>query len=208
MDLSIKCETYLRFAQICKFFDPSIKPEVKEKINTVRIEVKNGKVFAIATNEKIAAVEFLYNTEHQDASIHLIIDDSIIQQCETEKMFDSSLTISVFQEIAVATLKSDLGYTHVGECCHWFDETPLDNWASWFPDTEYKKSKGAMYWDVGQVEALMCSCPSGFITFPEFIDANSPVLIRDVKNPNWAGVFIPSHPSEPSTKAKKPDWID
>jgi hypothetical protein len=53
MQFQIKCETFLRLASICNFFESHTPHDVKEKCNTVRLEITKGKVFAIATNVKL-----------------------------------------------------------------------------------------------------------------------------------------------------------
>lgn len=207
MNFSIKCQTFIRFASICSFFEPSTRPDVKEKINTVRLENKNGKCYAIATNEKIAAVEFLHNTDQPDGYIHLVLDEGLLQQCKTEMMFDSKLHITAVEQLAVASAKTDLGYNFNGNCCYWFDDSPLNNWRKWIPKVIPAESTGAMYWNTHQIESLMKSSPSGHVIFPEFINATQPVLVRDIKDPNWFGLFIPENITAGARQAELPDWI-
>tara|TARA_R110000851_G_scaffold250706_1_gene403207 strand:+ start:692 stop:1276 length:585 start_codon:yes stop_codon:yes gene_type:complete len=193
-------------ASICNHFEPDIRPDVKEKINTVRIENKGGKCFAVATNEKIAAVEYLHNTDQPDGYVHIILDPALLKQCEIEMTLDSDIYITAVEQIAVATAKTTLGYTQAGNCCYWFDDSPLNDWSSWFPEDVATESQGAMCWNSFHVEVLVKSSPSGEISFPEFINVNNPVILRDTKSPNWVGLFIPVS-YDTIKPAVKPDWI-
>jgi len=208
MNFTIKCQTFARLASICQFFEPSTRVDVREKINTVRLENKDGKCFAIATNEKIAVIEFLHNTDQEDGYAHLVLDPALIKQCEVEMLYDSNLHITVVEQIAVASAKTDLGYAHPGNCCYWFDDSPLNQWRNWLPTVKPAESTGAMYWDTHQVETLVKASPSGQITFPEFINSADPVIIRDTRSPDWVGLFIPNNSDTLIKPAELPEWLN
>ena len=101
MNFSIKCQTFVRFATICSFFEPSTRQDVKEKINTVRLENKGGLSFIIATNEKIAAIEYIGSTDQPDGHAHVILDEALLNQCRTEMMYDSNLHIACVEQFKV-----------------------------------------------------------------------------------------------------------
>ena len=206
MNFSIKCQTFVRLTSVCNFFEPTTRADVREKINTLRLENKDGKCFAIATNEKIAVVEFLHNTDQPDGCIHVIRDEALIKQCEIEMQFDSNLHFTAVKEIAVATAKTDLGYSHPENCCYWWDDTPLNNWRNWAPSDNPAESTGAMYWNINHIETLVRSSPSGQIVFPEFINSSQPLVLRDRKSPNWAGLFIPDAGDGLVKQAEIPEW--
>jgi len=81
------------------------------------------------------------------------------------------------KEIAVATAKTDLGYSHPENCCYWWDDTPLNNWRNWAPSDNPAESTGAMYWNINHIETLVRSSPSGQIVFPEFINSSQPAWV-------------------------------
>ena len=205
MNFSIKCETFVRLASVCSFFPSTTRQDIKEKINTVRIENRNGQSFGVVTNEKTAVVEFLHNTDQPDGYIHLILDPKLIEQCEIEKQYNSDLMITTVQEMALGSATTTMGYSHKSNPCYWFEDSPLNEWRTWAPETQPKKSINAMYWDAGLVETLVKSSPSGCVCFPEFIDARQPLIIRDVKSPHWVGLFRPSV-LEPFKPAELPEW--
>lgn len=210
MKFEIKCATFARLAAICGFFESHTPQEIKEKCSTVRLEIANGKVFAIATNVKIAAIELVGNAPLDHVGVaHVIVDQTIIDQCKAESWFDGVLTIQTVPEIAIATATTTSGWAYKGNACHWFDETPLDNWRAWAPEKMATKSTGAMWWNLFYVEALLQSAVSGKVVFPEFIDVKEPVVLRDRDNPNWVGLFLadPTPYEQKITEpARLPEW--
>ena len=58
------------------------------------------------------------------------------------------------------------------------------------------------------IETLWRVSPTGELVFPEVIDANKPVIVRDVNDDNWIGVFIPSIEGKRIVKpATLPEWL-
>lgn len=202
MKFNIKCETLLRLSSVTSYFEPNMRPDVKEKINTIRLQNISGKCTAVVTNEIIAVVEFLNFTDQPDGYVDLILSNELIQQCETENSFGSKIHINSTPDLAITTLSTDLGWQFKGNASHWFDESPLDKWKNWFPEPS-GETTGVMQWDAYQVETLAKSSPSGQVVFPEFIDLEKPVILRDIKSSNWVGSFMPTGDSKP---AKLPDW--
>lgn len=208
MLVNIKCSTFLRIASICNFFEPECDPELKRKINTVRLEIAGEKLLAIATNQKIAAIEKIaYVHGKTDEHMHVNLDPALINQCKAESFLDGYLTINTIPEIASAVAQTSSGWAFNGNPCHWFDDTPLDNWRDWIPDEPVKKSEGIMMWNLHHVESLIASSPSGKVIFPEFINARKPLVMRDREDDNWVGVFIPKpHGEIQKTAAEIPEW--
>lgn len=211
MKFEIKCATFVRLASICSFFEPDVVQEFRDKLCTVRIEIINGVARAIATNVKIAAIEFLgYTMPGENGVAHIVLDPKLIAQCKAEAFIDGTLTITTIPEIATAMATTSSGWGYQGNACYWFDETPMDHWRKWAPSPEEipSKTKGVMAWRLAHVQALFESSPSGQIYFQRHIDAAIPAVIRDRNNPNWVGLFIPSHSKteEQKLSAELPDW--
>lgn len=202
MDFSIKCDVFNRLAQITLRSQP--------ELSCVRLEYKNGHYYAIATNQEIAAIQYLGQTNQPDSVAHVVNDSSIISQGQTEILYDSSLHIQYLPEFATATLMTTMGWQYQKNACIFPDSTPMDKWLEWFPDKIADKNKGVMYWDIDQIELLARSAPSGKLYFPQFIDINEPVIIRDRLCDTWCGLFVPkpSVTEEPIRKgAEKPTWL-
>ena len=207
MNLSIDCSTFVRLASICDYFEPDLPLEIKDKINTIRIMVNNSKIIALVTNQKIAAVEYLGSTTKPDCHFDLVLCPKLIEQAKSEMPYDSKLNYEIIPEIAMATVSTTFGYVHDDNACYWFDNSPLDKWRNWVPQYIIPVNKGAMVWDVFHIESLVKSSPSGEVVFPEQIDSTGPVCIRDVKNSNWMGVFIPKSETNPNISATIPVWL-
>lgn len=208
MNFTIKCDILNRLSSVTKFFKPSMDEELKKLLSSVRLENKNGKSYAISTNQQIASVYFLGETQEPDGSAQLIIDNQIIEQCKQELIYDSCLMISAIPEFALGSARSMLGWEYQGNCCMFPDENPTDNWRDWFK--EASANRGFMQWDVDQLAYLAESSPSGKIYFPEKIDSDVTVIIRDVYDDSWCGVFVPKpSPEEKQAlkEARKPEWF-
>lgn len=209
MRFEIKCSTFARIASVCSFFENTTPQELKEEINTVRLEKFNGKTIAIATNHKIAVIEMLpqYEPGEHGKAIHIVLDPVLIAQCKMEAFLDGSLIIDVIPEIATAMARTSSGWSYPGNACHWFNETALDDWRTWAKGVA-KKTEGIMAWRLAHVQALFEASPTGDIYFPRHIDATKPIVLRDRNYEHWVGLFIPkpSNTEEQIESADLPDW--
>lgn len=208
MQFNIKCSTFVRLASICDFFEPYTDEGLKEKCKTVRLEISNGKMMAIATNVKVAAIEFIGTVPAGLNEVcHVVVDDTLLNQCRAESMINGILTINTIPQIATASATTTSGWAYPGNPCLWFDETPLNEWREWPDRDRIKKSDGIMMWNLYHVEALLESSPSGKVYFPKFIDALKPIVMRDKDDPNWVGLFVPKPNGDiQHQEAELPDW--
>lgn len=191
MNFTISVETYLRLAALpSRFTSKSVTEDEKKILRCVRLENKNGNAFAISTNRRIAAVYFLGATDQPDGAVHVTIDKRLIDQCETEKSFNSQLFVTTIPMLNAVSLKTTLGYVFPETGGFFTEETPMKLWRTWVPKQEPAASSGAMKWTLSDMFAINASSPSGEIVFPEFIDANQPVIIRDFKVDNWIAMFM------------------
>jgi len=209
MDFAISCETFARLANVVKDFGTN---EPRQYLKSVYIEHKAGNAFAIATNSKIAAIEFLGQVAIGDGSVNVVADPVLIQQCRTEGQFNGVLTVSVNEVLKFATAKTALGFTYPGNAAIITDRTEFHDWRTWTPDKPVSKSKGAMFWNTENIALLGASSPSGRLLFPEFVDATKPVVIRDITDENWFGLFMPNRLAEGEVitymeGAKLPEWF-
>ncbi len=209
MQFQIKCSTLIRLASICSFFEPTVPEQTREKINTIRLEAQNGKLLAIVTNQKIAVIELIGSVDvNLKGFTHLKLDPVLIAQCKAEALIGSHLIINTIPEMASAFAQTSSGWVYAGNPCLWFDETPLNDWRDWMPDEVSKKTTGAMYWNLFQVQSLVESSPTGEVCFPQFIDVSKPVILRDIHDSNWLGFFIPKpYDGSKSPSASLPEWL-
>lgn len=211
MQFHIKCSTFVRLASICSFFEPTTLEEFRKQLTTVRLEARGGKIFAIATNQKVAAIEFIaFDPTGQNGVAHIVLDPKIINQCKAESFMNGTLSINTIPEIATAMASTTSGWTYQGNACHWFEKTILDEWRKWAPDKMPSKSEHIMMWNLYHIQALLEASPSGKVLFPEFIDARKPIVLRDQNDPNWVGLFVPkmtnNNSDMPKVGAELPEW--
>lgn len=200
----IKTEVLRRFAKIPTFFEPTTPEDIKKEISVIRLEIKDGKQFVVATNQQIAAVEFISVTDSPDDVCYLKLSDSLKNYLAEQK--DGDFIVDTIPELAMATASAD-GYEDY-EPCLWFDENIMDSWRSWFGKPIIKHSNDPMVWDLYHVETLFESSPSGSIVFPAFIDPHKPMVLRDHDKDNWCGVFIPDDKHYQNVEpAELPEWM-
>ena len=210
MKFTITCTAFCRLAGIPAFFEPKTDEEIKKQLSCVRLENYKGQIFGVSTNQKVAAVERLGTTTERDGAVHIALNPALVKQCNDEIAYDSFLEIIYVPEILTASAKTMLGFVLPGNAAAIGlpEHSVLSHWRSWVPPAPAKKSKGAMYWNADHVAALAQASPSGQIVFPELIDVDQPVIIRDCSTPDWFGMFIAKPaPSDPTPQpATAPDW--
>ncbi len=208
MKFTINCATFVRLASITAFFEPTTDEEIKAQLMCVRLENIKSNMFAVATNQKVAAVEYIGRTDQPDGVAHVVIDSKLVEQCRNEIPYDSFLEVITIPEIALASAKTMLGFAYQGNACIFPDNSIMNKWRGWATREIIKKNKGAMYLNVDHISALVAASPSGKIVFPEFIDVDKPVVLRDVKNPAWVGLFVgkPNPLDPPAAPAMLPEW--
>lgn len=197
MEFQIPCETVARLAKVLRVmtYDANIW------FNSIRID--NG--VAIASNRAIMAVEQIGGPS---GVIHIPNDPVLIAQCETEAPFASVLHITLPPGLQWASAKTDLGYVYPGNASVWSDlPNDMDKWRSLLPNGKPGGAKGGMYWDSDWIYDLGRSSPSGKLIFPEAIDTRRPVVVRDVHDPRWFGLFTSIDQSGQFPAATLPEWV-
>jgi hypothetical protein len=190
-DFIIPCDTVRRLANV------AAKTAV-ENFHCIRLD--NGT--AVASDTKIMAVERIGDFT---GVAHLLLDETLVKQCEIEAPFKSVLTITAIDAIKYATAKTTLGYVHPANCVLWSDEaTRFDCWRE-VVKAEQGKGGRAMFWNCDTIARLGKSSPSGCVVFPAKIDIKKPIIIRDYYDPSWFGVFAADDAD--ATPAILPDWF-
>ena len=206
MNFEISAEIFMRLAKLASIIPQrvmEIPSEDAESIKCVRLEYRGGNYYAIATNRRVAAVYYLGTTTEADAVTHITIDPALIAQCAQEKQFNSTLQIVSIPELQIVSLKTLFGWNYPGNAGVFPPpQGRLNEWMIWVPKTEAKASVGAMCWSAENVKTLVEASPSGRVSFPEFIDAMQPVMMRDIIDPNWLGVFMSNVVDEETEQAK------
>lgn len=208
----LSCDAFVRMAAIIEGYSPGVG---REELLSVFIRHKNGLTVAVATNSKIAAFEFIGETQEPDGGLMVIPDPALVQQCKTEIAFNGFLTIQTNDILQFATAKTTLGYNHPTNAAIWGASRDNIDWifqqVSAFTPT--KKQNGVMHWYADSIAKLANSTPSGRIIFPRIFDAEKPLLLRDPLSENWTGLFIPQmndfdKSQQPNIFATTPEWFE
>ena len=174
-------------------------------LKKLKIEIKDKKCFLVGTNNTIACVQYLGVQEQADDSCYIDVTKSLQTLVYKELNNEGFLTFETIPEIAMGNVTDSKGQSY-NDIIIWPDESPLDKWREWFKlSTE---SSGFMYCTVIDIDTLWHCSPSGQIVFPEVINASEPVIVRDITDANWLGVFIPAVDGKAIIKpATLPEWL-
>lgn len=208
MQISIFCQTFRRLAHIAETVGAD---DVRQYMKSVYIERRDGHIFAVATNARFAAVEYLGAQEGVDGSVNVSIMPELLMQAEMETVWNGHFTIATDDAHQTAQLVSSYGYVCMYDVAvkpALNQENHMANWRAWLPKDTPVKSSGAMYFNTDEMLALVKTAPSGTVVFPTAIDAKKPVVLRDPTESSWVGVFIP-YPADktPLEPATIPVWV-
>jgi hypothetical protein len=217
MQFKIPCETFARLSIAAVPLSDVPPTSVIDELACVYLEHRKGQTLAIATNNRICAIERLGNTDQPDGSVCVTIDPVLVQQCLTEAQFDGELTIDVTDNeiLRWAAAKTSFGYTYNGNAGR-FPEvgTKFKHWADWRsilpPARKKQEPSGFLHFRAAHLEILAKASPSGCIIFPEIINTDEPILLRDSVDPNWLGMFmgvVEDSDEKQYEPATRPEWL-
>lgn len=181
------------------------EPRASEDFKVLKLEISKNHIYLIGCNQYIACVENLGETDQVPDSCYIKLNSHLIETVAKEVNTGGLLTFETLPELAMGSAVDSEGQAYT-DFIIWPDESPLDKWREWF--VMPTESHGFMYCDLRQVTTLWETSPSGEITFPEVINAGEPVIVRDVNNADWLGVFIPAIDERKLLKpATLPEWL-
>lgn len=170
----------------------------------IRLEYLHNKLYGISSDGTIACVEFLGESAHPDEKCDLILTDELQALLNKHGDSDNEVVVETIPEIAAGTIRCN--DDSASACFYWGESSFLDNWTDWLVPA-VSESTGFMFWNVYQVQRLFECSPTGELVFPEHFDSSKPVIIRDVNDSAWVGVFIPQADTKQIIKpATQPDW--
>ena len=182
-DFVIPCDAIARMSHILA----GVPADADTHFRTIRVE--NGMV--IASNRKTLVVELIGGNV---GAMNLIVDTALLAQCVTEATFGSTLTVTVNEVLQFAAAKTTLGYSHPSNVALFSPN--VSDMSRWREVVEKVRNpapvaKGGMVWNAEVIAALGRAAPTGALVFEEVIDLERPVLVRDLRDPNWFGIFQP-----------------
>lgn len=202
MQFAIKCETFVRLNSVLQ----QIKP-ANEHLRSIYIECKSGNLIAVATNGTIAAIELLGQVSAPDAHMHLSVDPLLIAQASQEAPLGGSLHVVFTAMLNHAAVKSTFGYQFAGNGAVFPTNDIVRKWRGIIDKIE---TPSPMIINAESIANLGYASPSGSLVFPEVIDGSKPVVVRDLHDPNWFGLFLPTFFDEGKrikrNAATYPEW--
>lgn len=205
MEFRIKCETFARLSNVCRYMKAG---ETREYLSCLYVERAAGNLIAIATNAQIAAIELLEaKSAEPDGSCFIRFDDALIKQCMNESKFNSVLHIVTNDALRWTAVKSMFGYEHPGNVGFYTDQgTSTALWRKWMPDKMPSVSAGQMQIEAHLLADLGRAAPSGELVFPPYFDTGRPVMVRDQDDPKWYGFFMAAFAKKEPPKFELPNW--
>lgn len=206
MEFTLSCEVFARLSNVCRWMR---EDEDRAYLRALYVERANGKLIAVATNSKIAAIELLSNkADGPDEHCFIMFDPALVAQCQQEAGWQSTLHIVTNDMLQWTTAKTMFGYVHptnVGIYPNKVTET--DGWRKWFPAELADRNYGQIQITAELLADLGRASPSGKLFFPPFTDARCPTMVRDHHAPNWYGLFmITFENQEKSPNFTLPKW--
>ncbi|NUM72788.1 hypothetical protein HUU40_00360 [candidate division KSB1 bacterium] len=204
MQIEVSCETIGRLSRINATL-PANEP--REWLRSFFVERRNGHGYVGATNSIFAAVQYLGPSEGENGFVlirHGALPLRAWAECEPE----TKCTINEISALNYCGIIAPGSYSSSSDVAI-RDVEPvntLKNWREWAPRSAPPAGR-AMFLDVDGLGALIGSSPSGRVIFPKQIDAELPVIVRDVTNPDWLGMFLARASNGLFIDgATRPDW--
>lgn len=194
MNFTIPCATFVRLAPVALQPGEVMSPD-RPFLSCVRVENRSGTRFAIASNSRILALERLGPTDDADGGFNIPLNTPLIEACTKEAKLGSTLTVS--NMIA----KTMFGFTTVLMGSQQYIE-----WHKHLPVKIAQVANAAMILD-DKVMRLIASAPSGAVVTQRFFDFKKPIVVRDIHDPNWFGMWYDRSTIEAQTPADVPEWL-
>ncbi len=200
MEISVSCDTFVRLAKIAL---SNVSDGKRDYLKSIFLEItEKGDVLAIATNVKIAAIENIGRLTISPGKMNVCVDETLVQQCETEIAFNSSVTFMNNPVLKFTSAKTSLGYNYVGNAGVYVDgKNEFETWRNWFPDELPTEVNGGIFSNLENLALLASSAPTGSVIFQEIIDNKKPAIMQDVHDDNWLGLFMP----RPDAQTRSPE---
>lgn len=207
MQFTISAEILLKLSSVRDYIPLKVPESIKSSLETIYVEHKSGKTFAVATNSQIASIYCLGETEEEDGHCFITVTDALKTQAMHEEPMGSFFEFVIVPEIAMGTVKSMMGWTSTENYAVFFDESPLMRWRDWIPVKEETIPSGRFFIDTDMISILMNSSPSGMVTTLVPVDTKENIVFVDLHRCDWAGVFVGTQQDNKHEEVEKPEWL-
>lgn len=198
-DYYISADTFIRLAGVAIQSDE--KPNTKYELRCVRIEQEGGVAIALASYTKMFVGECLTECG-EDGVVNVTIHPELMAVAEAEAEQSGKLHI---QQLPGWTIARGVV---TGRMFPLNAELPGDwpDWRGLIPTVTPAKSDGAFTFSGYDVGRMGQSAPSGVFVLPRHVTRGVPVLVRDLTDTNWFGVFL-TRKDEAIKPAEIPEWL-
>lgn len=204
MEFLVPCQTFYQLATVA-----ALNPADGQHsyMRAVVFHRRSGFSYVWASSPHVLSCYNLGKSEGEDVTIVINYDPILTERCRIDGDADGELKVMVPGGM-MAIISSNMGYIHSGDLLN-KDTAQVDEmWRRAVPDELPTTHNGALFIDTSLLPLLGASSPSGRFAFPEFIDSTKPVIVRDVVDPDWFGVFHPKQTTaSANTIAKLPGWF-
>lgn len=205
VDFIVPCSTYRRIARAALQHDEA---DSRKFLQCVRLEIHTEHILMIAACGPILVVERIKSDgENADAGavVHVTVEPEFLEFVERGVSTDDVLIVSPVPSWTAARLASGAMYFKNAE---WPGADQYPNWREIIPADLPNKTTTALAFNGDEIKRMSETAPSGEFVCPKFIDTNRPVIVRDIADSEWCGVFLSQdHNGRPFDPAKIPDWV-
>lgn len=201
MKFLIPCRTFARLAKAALPDDREDGAQPYAGIRGVRIEHQGGKALAIATNRDFLVCEYIGETTEPDGMIN--ISAKLATICERFAETDHNLLVTKAPGWSVAQIGVEYFHPENAEIGPEFPD-----WRKLVPTEKVAKSSGAIAFDPSILQFMAEVTPSGHFVLPTLFDAEQAIIVRDLKDDHWFGLFLSlEHRNQSFKPASVPGWF-
>lgn len=202
-DYVIPCETFVRLAHVAMQLDEQTQ---RPFLRCVRIEYFKENLIAVSCCERLLAGEFIGHAPGEDnSSVCITIDPALLELVKLGAANSENLIITQAPGWTIARLSGGRMHAMNAE----IDGSQWPDWHSLIPRELPKKNEGCFSFSGEMIYRLSKSSPSGSFYCPKYVDKNQPVIVRDIRDDTWFGLFLVSEGDyrQNHGPAEVPDWL-
>lgn len=207
VDFAIPCATFRRLAGVALQHGEQDRDN-RDWLRCVRMEIHKSHMIAVASYglvlvaEKIKTDEFMTEGE----TVCITVEPEMLAFVERGALNDDVLIITPAPGWTVARLASGAIYTKDAE------HPGADKWPAWrdlIPADLPNKTSHALAFSGAEIARMSAAAPSGAFVCQKHVNVDRPILVNDVLDPHWIGLFLGRNESndQPYEPARIPDWM-
>lgn len=203
VDFVIPCTTFRRLVHA------SLQPTDNDKrdwLRCIRFEAHKGAFIAVASYGHILVAEKINNDMGDDMAICVTISPEFLAFVDRGITNDDSLIVTPAPGWTVARLAGGAIFPGSVE---WAGSDQWPVWRDLLPVDMPKKALAPMAFTGSHIDRMAKASPSGTFACQKYAEAEQPVIVRDINDPLWLGLFKVDRtgPGQAFEFATVPDWV-